>query len=120
MKLRGVVEAYFRGWFNFVGSLFYLIPWFIIVGLPFNLAGCLQSDPAEGGATGIATVHVVWGVLMLTWVPWICYELGMLKLDFRWSRRPEEQTDPEIDLLRRIIRSQDARAADDDEADDEN
>lgn len=119
MTLRGFLKAYFTGWKNFLGSIAYVVPWCIIVGLPFKMVGCHGAEHTQGDASGAPTVHVLWAVLLLTWVPWMCYKLGMLTLgsDDRGARA-REQEDQEIRLLRRIMASQERSTENGDEPED--
>lgn len=111
MTLRGGLKAYFTGWMNFLGSIVYVILWYIIIGLPFVLLGLLMPDHPEGEGPGVTIVHVLAAVVLLSWVPWISYKLGMLAFETDVQpAKPRRKTDPEIELLRGIIATQERLA----------
>ena len=120
MTLRRGLKAYFTGWMNFLASIVYVILWYIIIGLPFGLLGLLMPGRPEGDASGITIVHVLWAVVLLSWIPWISYKLGMLAFesDAR-PAKPRRKTDPDIELLRGIIATQDRLSAQDGEPEEE-
>jgi len=112
MTLRAGLKAYFTGWMNFLGSIVYVMLWYIIIGLPFGLVGLLMPDHPEGEAPVITIVHVLWALALLVWVPWISHKLGMLAFATDVPpTRSGRQTDPEIELLRGIIATQERLAA---------
>ena len=116
MTLRGGLKAYFTGWMNFLGSIVYVWLWSMIVSVPIFLLGLLVPDRPEGAAPGITIGHVLVAVLALTWLPWISYKLGMLA--FETDTKPRKGPDPEIQLLRGIIATQERLAARDGEPED--
>ena len=112
MTLRGGLRAYFAGWRDFLVSTVYVALWPMIVGLPVVLLGLFLPDYMEGHARGSTVVQVAAVVVMLLWIPWVSHKLGALafETDAR-PAKPGRQTDPEIELLRGIIATQERLAA---------
>jgi hypothetical protein len=111
VTFREGLKAYFTGWFNFLGSIVYVSLWWIIVGLPIILLRLFLPDFMEGNGEGSALGDALAVVVVLTWVPWISYKLGMLAFETDVRPAKPRRPDPEIELLRGILATQERLAA---------